>query len=431
MRGAGAAVTVFLLLFGVYLGLVACGGGPALTPEQQAVQDLAGRLEQRLPHPLWREIESQPWYDGASTPPDGVRLLRTLYGLGLGADENDVRALLAAYPRGIEERISEAAERLARLRSVDYFLLRPWVRDGITADERLLVGLLDGRPALTVRLLEVLERRDAWFADGISADEHALLRLARVSASSSFVELLLSVLSESRFSSWALDLGSAGQKQGILIWSTSIPEQARQRTLALLRELTPKVAAFAGPFPGETLVVYLNELATLCSADATPGRGNPALGSAADEFESGVVTLAPGCVQAQTLTHELTHVFVSGEFPTWFAEGIADVASYHITGQVGYAGGSGRLRLERRETDSSEPFLRSPYYQEAARGTAMMLQLYRLLGPEAVSNVLKASGNELRVSGARALELILAQATPEQVAAVKAVFARWVDGYVP
>jgi hypothetical protein len=424
-------VIAFVAFAVVPLLVWACGGSAPLSEDQEAVRNLTERLEQRLGDSLWGEVEAQTWYQGPRTQPDGVRLLRTIEGLDGGAGPQQVRALLDAYPEGMSESTAAALARLVALGPVEEYLLRPWLRDGVSEDEAAVIDLLDRRVLATPRLLGVLDRQEPWFADGLTQDEIKLLRLARVSGSGAFIDFLLTSVAEARFVAWPLDPAVSDGRTGILLWTEGADESWREQTLEMVVDLLPKVRSFAGIFGGDTLVVFLNEAAAICSADALTGRGNPIQPSSEGHIAPGVVTLAPGCVHYHSLAHELTHVVVPSARPTWFAEGAADLASFHITGLVGYSGGAGKLQLERRETDAREPFTRSPYYREAARGTAMMLQLYRLLGPEAMSEVLKAAGQEDRVSGARALELILEQTPPELLDAVKAVFAAWIEGYVP
>jgi hypothetical protein len=98
-----------------------------------------------------------------------------------------------------------------------------------------------------------------------------------------------------------------------------------------------------------------------------------------------VVLPADYCYQTQVLIHELAHAFIGGRYPTWFAEGVAEMVAYHFTGtRAGYVGGQGNIELEGRYLVISVP-----YGNQAALGADFLEGLYDLAGPEETSAFLK------------------------------------------
>ena len=137
-----------------------------------------------------------------------------------------------------------------------------------------------------------------------------------------------------------------------------------------------KIEAFVGEFRPAGLVIDTTPVPDAQACHTANGGGT----------RPGRIALPTDfCFQSPVLIHELTHAFVGGSYPTWFAEGVAELVAYHFTGaRAGYEGGKGTIQMQGRYD------LLSPEYRnQAALGADFLQAVYEMAGSDEMSAFIK------------------------------------------
>ena len=384
--------------------LTACGGGDdtlATTPPAQATATAtAFPYLSQLSDAVRGRVEAEPWYNGGNFDSNGANLLNLIVtGGALWRDADSLR-LLDAYPAGIPDETLVTAKTYARmtLTSLHEVILDTWLIDGIDDYER---AVLD---AASERTISVAALRRA-MADGLFRQTYVTdpeeLTSARIDAVGSLSPHVLELLEAENWFSDGIDSYEASLL-GVINTLLSVDEQLRllesdnHRRLPLAdgdiaavylggdRELIERAHAVASAWmqPIETFVGEFRPVGLVI--DTTPIADEDACHTAdGGGSRPGRIALPSDfCFQTPVLIHELAHAFIGGRYPTWFAEGVAEVVAYHFTGtRAGYVGGEGNIEVEGRY------FVLSPQYRnQAARGADFLEALYNLAGPDEMSS---------------------------------------------
>ncbi len=267
------------------------------------------------------------------------------------------------YERAIMAAVSERPVSSAALR---HAMEEGFFRQTYETDPELLTAVrIDAVGSLSPHVLELLEKKD-WFTDGIDSYEASLLGVINILLS---VDEQIRILDTEDYHRLPLSTGD------IAVVYFGDPERSAkaQEVAAAWME---KIEAFVGPFRPVGLVI-----------DTTPVRDADACHTAdGGGTRPGRIALpADFCFQSPVVIHELTHAFVGGRYPTWFAEGVAEVVAYHLTGtRAGYTGGEGTIDLDGRYF-----VLSGPYNNQAALGADFLEALYNLAGADEMSVFIK------------------------------------------
>jgi hypothetical protein len=384
------------------LMLAACGDKDE--PEATAVPSpTADPYAARMSAEVWQRVQASAWYQGGDYGPEGVNLLEVIATGGPLWHDTDSLALLNAYPDGVPNDVLASAQAYARMTLTDphEVILEAWLVDGLDPYEEAILAEATERPisvaalrralsegffretyaanpnlltavridaigSLSPHVLELLEAED-WFSDGIDSYEASLLGI---------LNTLLTVDEQMRLiesdNHYPLPLSSGAVAAVYLGDGTERIQQAHEVAAAWMED----IEAFVGEFRPVGLVIDTTpvEDAVAChtgdGGGARPGRiGLPA------EY----------CYQAPVLIHELAHAFIGGRYPTWFAEGVAEVTAYHLTGtRAGYEDGEGTIQLEGRHR-----VLSPQYRNQASLGADFLEALYDLAGADETSSFIK------------------------------------------
>ena len=380
----------------------ACSGddSPDATPTPAATATAAPvPFVSQLSEPVRQRVEAASWYNGGDYAPPASNLLSVIAsGGGLWRDDQSL-ALLDAYPDGIPDETLATAKTYARmtLTSLHEVILSPWLVDGIDEYESAIMGVatertisvaalrramadgffretfrtdpdlltpvrIDAIGSLSPHVLELLEA-EAWFSDGIDSYEASLLGV---------INTLLSVDEQIRLiqseNHKPLPLSTGDIAAVYLGDDPALIEKAHEVASAWMLQ----IEAFVGEFRPVGLVI-----------DTTPVSGAEAChtGDGGGSRPGRIGLPSEYCYQSPVLIHELAHAFIGGRYPTWFAEGVAEVVSYHLTGtRAGYEGGQGTIEIEGRYF-----VLSAPYRNQAALGADFLEALYNLAGAEEMS----------------------------------------------
>lgn len=399
------ALTLVLLL-------AACsGGGESDPPEPTPTADpYLGRLSEVV----LARVQATSWYNDGDYGSAGSNVLEVITQRGpLWRDANSLE-LLEVYPDGIPDETLASARSYARmtLRGLDEVILDPWLVDGVDDYERAILGeasersvsvsalrraLADGlfRPtydsdpelltssridavgSVSPHVLALLESKD-WFSDGIDSYEASLLGVINSLLS---VDEQLRLLESDNYHRLPL---STGDIAAVYVGDPERSARAQDVAAAWMED----IEAFVGEFRPVGLVFDTTPIDDANACHTADGGGT----------RPGRIGLpAEYCLRSTVMIHELAHAFIGGRYPTWFAEGVAEVVTYHLTGtRAGYLGGEGDIELEGRYF-----VLSPPYSNQAALGADFLEALYNLAGAEEMSAFIKDVAG--RSTGGRAL----------------------------
>jgi hypothetical protein len=312
-------------------------------------------------------------------------------------------ALLDAYPDGIPQETLATAATYARmtLNSLHEVILEPWLVDGIDGYERAILAVAAERPISVAALRRALS--EGFFRETYTANP-ALLTAVRIDAIGSLSPHVLALLEAEDWFGDGIDSYEASLL-GILNTLLSVDEQLRLIESDNHRPLPLSNGSVAAVYIGDDAqrIEHAHEVASAWMIDieafvgefrpvglvidTTPVRDAAAChtGDGGGSRPGRIGLPADYCYQSPVLIHELAHAFIGGRYPTWFAEGVAEVTAYHLTGaRAGYEGGEGTIQLERRHV-----VLTPEYRNQAALGANFLETLYDLAGAEEMSAFIK------------------------------------------
>jgi hypothetical protein len=392
------ALVAFLALL-----VAACGGdSPSKQPAVPTSPALEG-YKTRFSDAVWDKVEQASWYNQGALSPEGVRLLDVLVSAGGLWQEPDRLAVLDVYPRGLDDLTWEVTAEYARmtLSTVFEVVREPWIVDGIDAYEEAVIeatqqrvvtaaalrralqdglfrtvyqsnpeGLnplqIDAVGSLDAKMMSYLQTQP-WFQDGVDSYEASLLSLLNSIVS---VDEQIALLQSGKYR--RLDLTNSS----IAVLFQGSSTQLHDQAFSFLQSWMPKMELFLGPYKPTALIIDVtpNPNINFCHA----GGGN--------EYRPSTISLPlAGCFRAPIIIHELAHAFIGGRYPGWFAEGAAEMVTYHLTGsRSGYYGGKGTIEMEGRFTLAG-----NEYQNQAALGADFLEELYDLVGAEPSSTFLK------------------------------------------
>jgi hypothetical protein len=398
------------------IALIAVAGGvfvmllrdEPLSAEEKATTATLEDLERRLDPAVWRQVEAQAWFDNGKTTPDGIRLIRLLSEYFYAEIPFNTVAVLGLYSAGLSEATEQLLLRLKFGAPIRTVARAPWFLDGVDGNEALFIDHIADAGERNWNfdefLLEVT--RAGWFADGIDDKEIAVINAgaALSSANQGRATELIRGLDSDVFIYDKLVLPVSGEKVLIVTAASRELENRLLPALDLVKQWAARVESFAGPYTPQYVVVSVAELSgELCGT-----------GSGQDVDVPGVLTLDLDCVQDRTVVHELAHIFV-GTGPTWFTEGVADLVVLHVTGRLGSyqtRPTSGRIDLNFRRGAGG---VGSPeYLNQGSLGAKLMVDVYRLLGPQQMSLTLdRMTEVDWPREGRALLDALLASAPDE------------------
>jgi hypothetical protein len=383
--------------------LTACSGGDdapgataTLNPDATATTI---PYVSRLSDVVRQQAEAASWYNRGDYTAAGANLLDVIVTGGpLWRDEQSL-ALLAAYPNGIDDESLATARTYARmtLTSLHEVILNPWLVDGLDDYERAILAAAAERPISIAALRRAIA--DGFFRDAYATNPETLTSL-RIDAIGSLSPHILDLLETQEWFSDGIDSYEASLL-GVLNTLLSVDEQIRllqsdshkplplrngsiaavylgddpalvEKAHSVAAAWMEKLEAFVGEFRPVGLVIDTTPIPDSEACHTGDGGGSrPGRIALPSEF----------CYQTPVLIHELAHAFIGGRYPTWFAEGVAELVSFHFTGtRAGYVGGEGTIELEGRYF-----VLSPPYRNQAALGADFLEALYSLAGPEETS----------------------------------------------
>jgi hypothetical protein len=396
------------------IGASACsaGSGNEKTPVEQATAEDLEYFQLRIEPMVWHEIQLQAWFNGGNPTPDGRRLMALLSDYWLGQRAYNTIQVLNAYPEGLSEEIEQALLSLESGYLVQNIAESSWIADGIDGHESAFLDALGNAwkregPAWTFKqtLLDAIEM--PWFVDGIDETEIAVLAAASAMSGrdQEGANQLVMDLQDGSFSQHALALNASGEK--VLILTTAsrdlLPEL--EAALPLMEQWAQPVEDFGGFYEPRYVVVALEEESDDLCGTAVSHRGDV----------PGVISLRSGCVDHITAIHEIAHLMI-GSGPIWFAEGIADLAVLHLTGESSSylaRDAAGLIQLRGR-WQAGEDFT-SAYFDQGALGARLLARIYQLIGPDKMSAIVsEVASGKYPQEGDVILKLIL-DGTPEEL----------------
>jgi hypothetical protein len=382
--------------------LVACGGAKAASQARAPVTAGPYRDIQALAGPaLWDQIQKAEWFGGGNPTPDGQRLLEALRGFGQLATPEQRRLLLEEYSDGLGSDREAAAHEYEKEagRTPQETLLAPWLADGLDGYERTVLDLQAGKvlPAAVLRhALEDGAFRAAyeanppfldadflhavgalpptlwnhialqpWYTDGVSDAELSLLNMVSVL---NYSGEQLNIVDNNLYRFVSL-------KNGPFAVVADSRDVAKARlALETATPIIPLVEAFAGPYPDRPLGLWFE-------IDDTRQYGSECFAGSVDGAAAEIFLATPFCFQRGPMVHEIAHTFFRNEYPTWFAEGVAELVAFHVTGaRSGYGSGKGLI-----SPDLSLRLADDRYYNESSLGAKFLVASYQLLGPDVMS----------------------------------------------
>ena len=400
------------------LVVTACSGDEATKEPPPTATATPDPYVSQLDPEVLQGVQTAPWYNDGNYDSAGANVLEVIADHGPLWRTADSLELLQSYPEGIPDETLSTARTYARmtLRGLDEVILETWLVDGIDDYERTILteasertisvaalrkalsegffrqtyeadpGLLtavriDAVGSLSPHVLGLLESKD-WFSDGIDSYEASLLGVLN---SLLDVDEQLRLLESNNYRRLPLSSGDIAA----VYFGDPERNAIAQEVAASWME---RIEAFVGEFRPVGLVFDTTPVADVEACHTGDGGGT----------RPGRIGLpAEYCFQAPVMIHELAHAFVGGRYPTWFAEGVAEVVTYHLTGtRAGYVGGEGTIELEGRYF-----VLSPPYRNQAALGASFLEDLYNLAGEQEMSAFIKdVAGQSL--SGEALLERI-------------------------
>lgn len=198
-------------------------------------------------------------------------------------------------------------------------------------------------------------------------------------------------------------------KEILLVISSINPLQRSQAegTINMAKKYSPQVDAFVG---GRYSFYFLHvEIETSANFNYSSGAN---------------IFLRRGfATRSKSFAHENVHNYQNYRYPKWYKEGIADLIAIHLTGDSVQAYGQfftgEKIRLEASEGNA-----------QAASGYVFLKEVFDVIGPD----VMSAATNEIFTdtkSGQQVLDIILKHTADEKKGSVKAIYAKWVEGYTP
>ena len=423
-RFPGAGLRLLLLCALLVPASAACTRkepAPESTPAAQVATEDVSQYRERLGPELWAQVEDAAWLDGEKATPDGARLLEVIASGGPLVSQERRLALLAAYPEGLSEERLSVAGQYARMtiRGLHDVLDAAWLLDGVDDYERAVLDAAGERTISPSALKLAIEKR--FFFDLYRTDPK-LLTSRRIDALGSLDPAILARAEQEPWFKDGLDdydvslLGILADviqvNDAIAILETHAyrPLHLANTTLAvvlvgdlvqlnengfhLVQDSIRDVEAFVGDFQSIGLII-----------DTTAVPGDPFChGDGGNEYSVGSILLtSDGCFYEQVVVHELAHAFIGGRYPAWFTEGVAEMVTNHIMGApAGYGGGTGYIEPEGYYFVGS-----GAYINQASLGSDLLVELYDLEGPEAMSRFARDIAGQ-RLSGQQILTRIRA-----------------------
>lgn len=385
----------------------ACGGdgdtsGASPTVSTPATATAIPYVSQ-LSEPVRLRVEAAPWYNGGDYDPAAANLLGVITTGGALWRDTQSLELLDGYPEGIPDETLSLAKTYARmtLKSLHEVILDPWLVDGIDDYERAIMDLATERTISVAALRRAMT--DGFFRETYKTDPD-LLTPVRVDAIGSLSPHVLTLLEAEDWFSDGIDSYEASLL-GVINTLLSVDEQIRliqsedhkplplstgnvaavylgddpiliERAHEVASSWMLQIEAFVGEFRPVGLVIDTTPVSDAEACHTADGGGSrPGRIALPSEY----------CYQSPVLIHELAHAFIGGRYPTWFAEGVAEVVAYHLTGtRAGYEGGQGTIEVEGRYF-----VLSAPYRNQAALGADFLERLYDLAGEAEMSGFLE------------------------------------------
>jgi hypothetical protein len=372
---------------GIILGIYILQDSPKPTPspEESALTEEIERLKLRIDPPVWKQIESQDWFDDGKPTADGLRLMKLLANYYIGRRLGDALQLVRSYPTGLAATTETTLLNLESGDLIRMIATRPWFTQGLDANEEAYLSILAGAwarkgPGWTFDQSLIDSMKAPWFVDGLDEKEAVVINAAGALSSRNqekAIELMRGI-ETNLFLYEAVTLPASGEKTLIVTTPVGDFQRHLQPALASIKQWMVAIEGFVGPYNPQYVLVAVEELSqSLC-------------GTASGQMDDvpGFVRLHIGCIQDGTVIHELAHAFL-GTGPVWFAEGAADLVVYHITGEAGsYLSRSGTGKMTASAVN--KPELGSPeYLNQGALGARLFVDIYRLLGPDVTSSVMK------------------------------------------
>jgi len=427
-RAFPITVTLFSLTLVATVAMLitlACSGGDAvaLSPEEQERADAIDYTRLRVDPGVWTQIEAQSWFNDGDPSDDGLRLMNLMATYYAGDASNAPLDVLGFYPRGIAADTEEALRRLRSTSLIRTIVAQPWLHDTIDDNERVLLGLLADAADHKTRVRtwpfdEVLIKatQASWFLDGLNEREIAMVGAATALSfrdSDRAAELMDAITTDS-FLYESVSLPQSGEKTLVVTSGSQDIARRQASALALVKQWMVAVEDFAGPYVPRYVVISVEQIGnTLCGTARGQNQETP-----------GIVTLNIDCVQDATVIHEVAHIFL-GVGPTWFSEGVADLALFHVSGQTGsYLGQPALGKIELNGGGSATDADLSYYRSQGALGAKFLVDLYKMLGPQQMSAVVKEmSLVEWPRRGEWLLDALRASVPPDYRARVEALIA--------
>jgi hypothetical protein len=344
-------------------------------------------------------VQAAPWYNGGKYGTEGAYLLDVIATGGpLWRDDSSI-ALMGAYPEGIPDETLSTARTYARmtLTSLHEVILDQWLVDGIDGYERAILAEASQRTISVAALRRALG--EGFFRETYEANP-ALLTSVRIDAIGSLSPHVLGMLEQENWFSDGIDSYEASLL-GILNTLLTVDEQLRLLETGNHRPLPLSNGSVAAVYLGDdqSLIDRAHEVATawMEPIEAFVGEFRPVglvidttqvpdaeachTGDGGGSRPGRIGLPAEYCYQSPVLIHELAHAFIGGRYPTWFAEGVAELVAFHLTGaRAGYEGGEGTIDVEGRYF-----ILSPPYRNQAALGANFLQSLYGIAGADETS----------------------------------------------
>jgi hypothetical protein len=453
------AATALLLAFS-FVTAATCGGsndpssdpGPAAdyTADEQRVSAAVDADLAKLSRGVGALARQQPWYAGGRTAPEFVELLDATGSYYRAASPDEVQALWARYPSGMQPGTLELLRTLVATAPVRKVLASNWVTDGIDAYEKAVLGaarMYATTPsAVWLLALEQGAFRSAYDSDAASFDASILNPLSHLSRS---------VLDYAAGQDWfqdGLDTGDASLLVTVSQFTTEDDQldTLRNRSYVLVNLARTKTAVVVkGAQAGTTLAKGAQLADTMRRVEAVwgawPFNGvlieTVALDSACHgaSVTSSVylarlwltttsTSNADFCFSTGVIAHEITHSYFGSQFPGWFTEGIAELGQLYVTGARtgGYVlPNSTSIRIDRGDVKRSASDPR--YRDQAAAGADFLLRVNSVLGRDRMVQAMLPL-KRAHLSTDQLLAVLKSAAPPDSQPALQSLIDWFFDG---
>jgi hypothetical protein len=263
--------------------------------------------------------------------------------------------------------------------------------------------------AILASLLEVAEKQD-WYADGVTV--HDLLRLRAAydslylarSDGTEFAEKVARAAITSQPTTVVLPSGEAS-----IVFVSDNPSSVTSAT-GLFRAHMPAVDEYFAGTATKSIVVAIADRPDQGTCQASP-------------FNSAIL-LDTRCLDQGPVLHELTHMYVIANAPTWFNEGIA----VFLAGTFSEVGGEERYRVLRSGLTEKADLqfhleYRGPeqgeYLYERTAGAVFLYDAQRILGHEGLRAVVHQLNGPWALRGHEVLDALVKAASTEQGSAIE------------